>query len=63
MQGTVKWYNQIKSFGFIEVDGQKDVFVHSSAIPEGTTLNEGDNVEFDMEDSPKGPQAANVKKC
>jgi CspA family cold shock protein len=62
MEGTVKWYNRMKAFGFIEVEGQDDVFVHKSAIPEDVVLNEGDNVEFDIEQSEKGPQAANVKK-
>ncbi|MCK4266086.1 MAG: cold-shock protein [Thermoplasmata archaeon] len=62
MKGTIKWYNGMKGFGFIEVDGEKDVFVHRTAIPEGVRLDEGDEVEFDMEDSEKGPQAANLKK-
>ena len=62
VKGTIKWYNGMKGFGFIEVDGEKDVFVHRSAIPEGVRLDEGDEVEFDMEDSEKGPQAANLKK-
>jgi CspA family cold shock protein len=62
LKGTVKWYNDMKSYGFIEVEGQKDVFVHRNALPDGTTLREGDQVEFDIEESPKGPQAANVKK-
>jgi CspA family cold shock protein len=51
----------MKSFGFIEVEGQKDVFVHRNALPENTVLREGDKVEFDLEESPKGPQATNVK--
>jgi len=62
VKGTVKWYNEMKAFGFIEVEGEKDVFVHRSAIPEGVRLNEGDEVEFEIEESEKGPQATNVQK-
>jgi len=62
MKGTVKWYNEMKGFGFIEVENAKDVFVHKTSIPEGTYLNDGDNVEFETEDSERGPQAKNVKK-
>jgi CspA family cold shock protein len=62
MKGTVKWYNAMKGFGFIEVEDGKDVFVHRTAIPEGTTLNDGDNVEFETEDTERGPQATKVKK-
>jgi cold shock protein len=64
VQGKVKWFNNAKGFGFLEQEGGKDVFVHFSAIAgEGyRSLNEGDKVEFDIVDSPKGPQAANVKK-
>ena len=62
MKGTVKWYSSMKSFGFIEVEGQKDVFVHRNALPEGITLYEGDSVEFEIEESPKGPQATKVVK-
>ncbi len=61
--GTVKWFNESKGFGFIAPsDGGKDVFVHFSAI-EGSgfkTLAEGQAVEFEVEDGPKGPQASNV---
>ncbi len=61
--GTVKWFNESKGFGFISPsDGGKDVFVHFSAI-QGSgfkTLAEGQNVSFDVEDGPKGPQASNV---
>jgi len=62
LQGKVKWFNQEKGYGFIEVEGEKDVFVHYSAInQEGfKTLKEGDVVEFDVVEGQKGPQAANV---
>ena len=62
--GSVKWFNEAKGFGFIsQDDGGKDVFVHFSAI-QGSgfkTLAEGQKVTFDIQDGPKGPQAANVK--
>ena len=63
-QGTVKWFNEAKGFGFIEQESGPDVFVHFSAIQsEGfKSLNEGDRVSFDVVDGPKGPQAENVKK-
>ncbi|MBU5595474.1 cold-shock protein [Amphibacillus sp. MSJ-3] len=63
-QGTVKWFNADKGFGFIEVEGQDDVFVHFSAIQgEGfKTLEEGQSVTFDIEEGNRGPQAANVVK-
>ena len=64
VQGTVKWFNADKGFGFIEVEGQDDVFVHFSAIQgEGfKTLEEGQSVSFDIEEGNRGPQAANVEK-
>jgi CspA family cold shock protein len=61
--GTVKWFSRAKGYGFIEPDGgDKDVFVHYSAIVgEGyRNLSEGQRVEFTIEDTPKGPQAAEV---
>jgi CspA family cold shock protein len=62
-QGTVKWFSNEKGFGFISRDGEDDVFVHFSAIEgEGyKSLTEGQAVEFDVVDGPKGKQAANVR--
>lgn len=64
IQGVVKWFNAEKGFGFIQVQGSKDVFVHHTAI-KGTgfrSLNEGDKVEFEITQGQKGPQASNVTR-
>ena len=61
--GTVKWFNADKGFGFItSEDGSKDVFAHFSAINSGgfRSLEENQRVEFETQDGPKGPQAANI---
>ena len=62
--GTVKWFNDSKGFGFLSREGGPDVFVHHSAIQsEGfRSLAEGDKVQFDVVQGPKGAQAANVRK-
>jgi CspA family cold shock protein len=64
-QGTVKWFNESKGYGFITADEGKDVFVHYSAIVgDGfKTLNEGQKVAFEIVNGEKGPQAANVSKA
>lgn len=63
-QGTVKWFNAEKGYGFIEVEGGNDVFVHFSAIQgDGfKTLEEGQQVEFNVVEGNRGPQAENVTK-
>lgn len=62
VEGTVKWFNDAKGFGFIQQDNGTDVFVHFSQIQASgfKTLGEGDRVQFDVADGPKGPQASNV---
>lgn len=64
MKGTVKWFNAEKGYGFIQVEGGEDVFVHFSAIQgEGfKTLDEDQEVEFEITEGNRGPQAANVTK-
>ena len=64
LQGKIKWFNESKGFGFIEQEEGDDVFIHYSAIQgDGfKTLAEGEAVEFEIVDGPKGPAAANVHK-
>ena len=62
MKGTVKFFNDMKGFGFIAGEDGKEVFVHQSALEEGVTLYENDAVIFDVEEGDRGPKAVNVKK-
>ena len=66
IKGTVKWFNSKKGFGFIErEDKEKDAFVHASAVKAAGMrfLEEGQKLEFTLEDGPKGPSAVNLRKC
>ncbi len=63
MKGTVKFFNDMKNFGFIEPDeGDEDLFVHRSDLEDANFLKEDDIVEFETEQGEKGPRAVNVKK-
>ena len=62
MKGTIKWYNPLKGFGFIEVENEKDVFVHRTSVPQGTKLDEGDEVEFEVKKTDKGLEAVDIIK-
>ena len=60
MEGTVKWYNRKKGFGFIQGEDEQDYFVHFSALQKGTFIRDNDKVSFDAVDTDKGKQAQNV---
>ena len=62
MNVKVKFFNEMKGFGFIACDDGKEVFVHQTALEEGVTLQENDAVTFDVEEGDRGPKAVNVKK-
>jgi CspA family cold shock protein len=62
MNGTVKFFNETKGFGFIAAEDGKEYFVHQSALEEGVRLNDDDAVTFEVEEGDRGPKAVNVKK-
>lgn len=62
MKGTVKFFNNMKGFGFITGEDDKEYFVHQTGIKDGVALNENDAVEFDVEQGDRGPKAVNVGK-
>jgi cold shock protein len=62
MNGTVKFFNEGKGFGFIAGEDGKEYFVHKTGLAEGVTLNENDSVTFDVEEGDRGPKAVNVNK-
>jgi CspA family cold shock protein len=62
MKGKVKFFNEMKEFGFIKADDGKEYFVHVSGLSEGQSIEEGDSVTFDVEENQRGPKAINVKK-
>ena len=62
MKGTVKFFNNMKGFGFIAGEDGKEYFVHQTGLKEGISLNENDPVEFEVEEGDRGPKAINVSK-
>ena len=63
MNGKVKWYNARKGYGFIEGEDGKDIFVHRTSIPQGIFHKEGDEIEYEVEETERGMKAINVKKA
>ena len=63
MKGTVKFFNNMKGFGFIASEDGKEYFVHQSGLKEGVMINEADSVEFEVAQGDRGPKAINVKKA
>ncbi|MFH1307468.1 MAG: cold shock domain-containing protein [archaeon] len=61
MKGKVKFFNEMKAFGFITAEDGKDYFVHESGLKNGISLSEGDSVKFDVEKGDRGPKAVNVE--
>jgi CspA family cold shock protein len=62
MKGTVKFFNNVKGFGFIIGDDGKEYFVHQTGLGEGVSLSDNDSVEFEIEQGDRGPKAVNVSK-
>ena len=62
VEGTVKFFNEMKRFGFIAGDDGKEYFVHASGLKEGTTIREGDRVKFEVVQGERGPKAEQVEK-
>lgn len=60
-QGTIKFFNSDKGYGFVSRDGLPDVFLHASALPSGADVGEGDRVSFEIQDTPRGKKAAAVQ--
>ncbi len=63
MKGKVKFFNRMKGFGFIHSEDSKEYFVHESGLQEGVSIDENDEVEFEVEQGDRGPKAVNVKKA
>ena len=63
MEGTVKFFNEAKGFGFITADDGKDYYVHSSGVKEGVSITEGDKVSFKIVEGDRGPKAEEVEKA